>query len=174
MSRLRRIYDDYYPDYFITAKTFENSRIFADEKKADLFLKVLNYLEKGGYFRLFAWVLWPDHFHLLLEIMEKKNISEVMKNIKGNFSWMLNHDAQTGKSGLRFGDKINRCSGGQTFQSARGNNQKIWQTSFYDHVIRNQNDFNNHINYIHYNPVKHGYVAKMEDWPWSSYHFFKK
>ncbi|MFA5069821.1 MAG: hypothetical protein WC528_00915 [Patescibacteria group bacterium] len=57
-------------------------------------------------------------------------------------------------------------SGGQ---SAHKNVNQIWQTSFYDHIIRNQTDFNNHVNYIHYNPVKHGYAQKIEDWLWSSY-----
>lgn len=47
-----------------------------------------------------------------------------------------------------------------------------WQSSFHDHIIRDQQDLNNHTNYIHNSPVKHGYVDKPQDWPWSSYQAF--
>ncbi|MFH0853391.1 MAG: hypothetical protein V1853_03215 [bacterium] len=46
---------------------------------------------------------------------------------------------------------------------------RIWHRSFYDHVIKSQNDLNSHISYIHYNPVKDGLVVNLEDWKWSSY-----
>ena len=48
----------------------------------------------------------------------------------------------------------------------RGN---LWQDRYYDHVIRDERDFENHLDYIHYNAVKHQLVQRPEDWPWSSY-----
>jgi putative transposase len=48
----------------------------------------------------------------------------------------------------------------------------IWQRRFWEHQIRNEDDLQRHIDYIHYNPVKHGLVEKIEDWPWSTYHKF--
>ena len=51
---------------------------------------------------------------------------------------------------------------------------KIWQTSFFDHIIRNEKDLHTHLDYIHYNPVKHKLVDKPELWPWSSYRVFLK
>ncbi len=48
--------------------------------------------------------------------------------------------------------------------------QAIWQRRFWEHRIRNETDFANHVQYIHYNPVKHGYVARPEDWSYSSIH----
>ncbi len=50
----------------------------------------------------------------------------------------------------------------------------IWQRRFWEHVIRDQNDLDRHIEYIHYNPVKHGLVERVVDWPWSSFHRFVK
>jgi putative transposase len=50
----------------------------------------------------------------------------------------------------------------------------VWQRRFWEHLIRDQNDFNRHIDYIHYNPVKHGLVNCVADWPWSSFHRFVK
>jgi putative transposase len=46
----------------------------------------------------------------------------------------------------------------------------VWQRRFWEHMIRDQNDYANHVNYIHYNPVKHGHVALAADWPYSSIH----
>lgn len=46
----------------------------------------------------------------------------------------------------------------------------IWQRRFWEHQIRDQEDFNRHIDYIHWNPVKHGVVERVIDWPYSSFH----
>ncbi|MBI3872948.1 MAG: hypothetical protein HY304_07740 [candidate division Zixibacteria bacterium] len=46
----------------------------------------------------------------------------------------------------------------------------IWQRRFWEHLIRDQDDLNRHINYIHYNPVKHGLVSEAVDWPYSTVH----
>lgn len=46
---------------------------------------------------------------------------------------------------------------------------KFWQKRFWDHIIRDECDFERHLDYIHYNPVKHGLVTKPEDWPHTSF-----
>jgi putative transposase len=46
----------------------------------------------------------------------------------------------------------------------------IWQRRFWEHQIRDERDLQRHVDYVHYNPVKHGLVARLEDWPWSTYH----
>jgi putative transposase len=46
----------------------------------------------------------------------------------------------------------------------------IWQRRFWEHLIRDDTDLRNHIDYIHYNPVKHGYVTQPGDWPFSTFH----
>jgi putative transposase len=46
----------------------------------------------------------------------------------------------------------------------------IWQRRFWEHTIRDELDFNRHVDYIHYNPVKHGLVKSVKDWPWSTFH----
>jgi putative transposase len=50
----------------------------------------------------------------------------------------------------------------------------IWQRRFWEHTLMNEDDLHNHIDYIHYNPVKHGLVKNVTDWPWSSFHKFLK
>ena len=52
----------------------------------------------------------------------------------------------------------------------RKHEQAIRQRRFWEHRIRDENDFNNHVDYIHYNPVKHGVAIRPVDWPYSSIH----
>ena len=46
----------------------------------------------------------------------------------------------------------------------------VWQRRYWEHCIRDERDYLNHLDYIHYNPVKHGYVQSAKDWPYSSFH----
>lgn len=46
----------------------------------------------------------------------------------------------------------------------------IWQRRFWENTIRDEDDYQNHFDYLHYNPVKHGYVERVRDWQWSSFH----
>ena len=46
----------------------------------------------------------------------------------------------------------------------------IWQRRYWEHLIRNEEDFTRHVDYIHWNPVKHGWVERVRDWPFSSFH----
>ncbi len=48
----------------------------------------------------------------------------------------------------------------------------VWQRRFWEHTIRDERDLENHVEYIHYNPVKHGHSARPIDWPHSSFHRF--
>ncbi len=54
----------------------------------------------------------------------------------------------------------------------RKSEQTIWQHRYWEHQIRGEKDFHRHCDYIHYNPVKHGYVNRVVDWPYSSFHLF--
>jgi putative transposase len=48
----------------------------------------------------------------------------------------------------------------------------LWQRRFWEHTIRDDNDFARHVDYIHFNPVKHGLVSRVRDWPYSSFHVY--
>jgi putative transposase len=52
--------------------------------------------------------------------------------------------------------------------------RNIWQRRFWEHAIRDEGDLERHLNYIHFNAVKHGYVSSPNDWPYSSWHGWKK
>src|SRR5579883_871060 len=54
---------------------------------------------------------------------------------------------------------------------ARPNGEvRLWQSRFWEHTVRDEADFERHVNYIHFNPVKHGLVRQVRDWPHSSFH----
>jgi putative transposase len=59
-----------------------------------------------------------------------------------------------------------RLSARRLLKGERG----IWQRRFWEHVIRDERDYERHVDYIHYNPVKHGHVTRAADWPYSSFH----
>ncbi len=56
----------------------------------------------------------------------------------------------------------------------RSGERSIWQRRFWEHTLRDEGDFARHVDYVHFNPVKHGYVNRAIDWPWSSIHRFVK
>jgi putative transposase len=62
-------------------------------------------------------------------------------------------------------------SGEQISDSRRGKSERgIWQRRYWEHTLRDERDFARHMDYIHFNPVKHGYVSQVRDWPYSSFH----
>jgi putative transposase len=68
----------------------------------------------------------------------------------------------------------NACGAIEIEQPVRRRESGIWQRRFWEHTIRNDADFERHVDYIHFNPVKHGYVTRVRDWPFSSFHRYVK
>ena len=62
-------------------------------------------------------------------------------------------------------------AGAPIHQSAKGE-YNVWQRRFWEHTVRDEADLLAHVDYIHYNPVKHGLVTRVSDWPYSSFHRF--
>ncbi|MDD3948139.1 MAG: transposase, partial [Anaerolineaceae bacterium] len=91
-----------------------------------------------------AYCILPDHIHLLMSLPEGvKNYSNLLREIKKTVT----------KSIREHRDQPNLV---------------IWQARFWEHTIRSQRDMQTHYDYIHYNPVKHGYVNSVDQWQWSS------
>jgi putative transposase len=132
--------------YFITNVTFNRHPIIVTD--IDIFWNSIESVCKRVSFELFAWVILPEHFHALI-IPKQGDISDIMKRIKLSFSmdYRKRHKLPEGR---------------------------IWQRGFWDHMIRNDEDLKRHLDYIHYNPVKHGLVKSAHDWPHSSIHKFKE
>ena len=113
------------------------------------FLKV----KRKHPFKMDAVVILPDHLHCIWQLPEDTDdYSTRWRLIKSEFSKSIEKGELVSKSRQRKGE--------------RG----IWQRRFWEHLIRDDSDFQNHVDYIHYNPVKHGYVEQVKAWQYSSFH----
>ena len=103
-------------------------------------------------FRLDAIVVLPDHLHTIWTLPDgDADFSSRWQAIKARFTRSLNNRGEATK------------------RNARGEFD-IWQARYWEHIIRDDSDFERHVSYIHYNPVKHSLVTCPTDWRWSSVH----
>ncbi len=101
-----------------------------------------------------AMVILPDHIHALWTMPQNdNNYPARIRLFKSHFSRQLPHSVKQTKSISR----IDRKETG------------IWQRRYWEHTIRDELDFNNHMDYIHFNPVKHKLVNCAADWSYSSF-----
>ena len=106
-------------------------------------------------FGIDAIVVLPDHLHCIWTLPESDDdFSLRWRQIKSAFS-----------QGIPFGE---RRSASRREKGERG----IWQRRYWEHAIRDDDDYQRHVDYIHFNPVKHGYVAQPAEWPHSSFRRF--
>jgi putative transposase len=104
-------------------------------------------------FRVDAWVVLPDHLHCIATLPTGDcDFSDRWRRIRKQFS-----------KGI---PPIEYRSPTRQHRGERG----IWQRRYWEHLIRDDADYRHHIDYIHYNPVKHGLIAHATDWPHSSLH----
>ena len=104
-------------------------------------------------FEIVAMVVLPDHLHAIWRLPENDTDYPTRWSlIKAGFSRRLAKSESIGASRLR--------------KRERG----VWQRRYWEHQIRDDDDLDRHVRYVHLNPVKHGYVERAIDWPYSSIH----
>ncbi|MCG6937054.1 MAG: transposase [Gammaproteobacteria bacterium] len=108
-------------------------------------------------FLVHAWVVLPDHLHCVIELPTgDTDFSTRLRLIKIEFSKSLPKTEWRSKVRLKRGE--------------RG----IWQRRFWEHLIKDEADYRAHMDYVHINPVKHGLVSRVCDWPFSTFHYLVK
>ena len=142
MTNIRR-YDPTGRPVFITAVCYRRKRYLETDWQKELLLSVMREVKSSSDFAMHAYVILVDHFHWIIT-PRKQNFSTIMQSVK-----------------LRFVHRFKKAIG-------QKNNAILWQRRFWDHVIRNAEDLHRHMDYIHFNPVKHEYVSKPLDYKWSS------
>jgi putative transposase len=110
--------------FFTTSVTANRRCLFQTERNAELLLRILQDNRQKGRFKLHAYVIMPDHIHLLLTPAEDVSLEKAMQFIKGGFSFHL--------------------------KSVFG----VWERSFKEHRIKNKQDYEHHKTYIEQNPVR--------------------
>lgn len=129
--------------YLITAVNFGHAPTMAPIDRCTSFeVELLKAMAAIGA-EVYAWVILPNHYHILPGVETLDHVSAALKQLHGNTSRVWN--LEDGKTGQR----------------------RVWY-KFTDRMIRNDAHFHVALNYIHYNPVKHGYAANAYEWPWSS------
>jgi len=128
--------------YFVGTSTWQKRSLFQSTRLAELFCRTLSEYRDNGKFTLQAFVLMPDHFHLLITPAADVTLERCLQLIKGGFSFRVKKELEK--------------------------NLEIWQRGFTDRRVRDMEEFVGFRNYIHENPVKSRLCAEAKDYPYSS------
>ncbi len=143
--------------YFFTVVTRQRRNILCSKEIRAALRDAIQSVRENYPFSINAWVLLPDHLHCIWTLPEND----------GDFSvrWSIIKRLVT----KRCGTGLAAISAVNSSRQARGE-AGIWQRRFWEHQIRDERDYNMHMHYVHYNPVKHGLVRNVKDWPYSTFH----
>ncbi len=143
---------------FLSGGTFFITATLADRKSRVLVeyvepLRTAMRLTRRRYpFGIDAVVVLPDHLHIVMTLPDgDADFSIRWSLIKRRFTSAV----------ASAGAPVARHANGEP---------TLWQRRFWEHTIRDDRDFERHVDYIHYNPVRHGLVGRVRDWPHSSFH----
>ena len=138
--------------YFFTVNLLERRENDLLIKEIDLLRDAVRRVKHKRPFHIDAWVVLPEHLHCIWTLPEgDSDFSVRWAAIKSIFSRNLPRDETRTAVRIRRGE--------------RG----IWQRRFWEHAIRDDKDFAAHMDYLHFNPVKHGHVSRVCDWPYSTF-----
>jgi putative transposase len=129
--------------YFITARTVDGQPFIRKDHHKNLWLKTIAALSAKMNIKLTAWVVLDNHYHMLVFLNDALQLPNLIRRLHGSISYQIN--------------KYDQSPGRQ-----------IWY-NYWDRTIRNEEELWTKFNYIHYNPVKHGYVKDPGDWVFSTY-----
>jgi putative transposase len=141
--------------YFFTVVTYGQQPLLARAEAVATFERALQTVQQRRSFVLEAQVVLPDHLHALWTLPD--NDSDYPTR------WRLIKEAFT-----REYVTTNRVQEPDSRRRARGE-RAVWQRRYWEHLIRDDHDFSAHVEYIHYNPVRHGLVKAPADWPHSTF-----
>ena len=139
--------------YFFTVNLLERQGNDLLIRHVDILRDVVRKVRSRHPFIIHGWVVLPEHLHCVIELPEGDcDFATRWRLIKSDFSKSILKDERRSKVRVKRGE--------------RG----IWQRRFWEHLIRDEEDYNRHVDYIHWNPVKHCLVERVQDWPYSTFH----
>jgi putative transposase len=147
--------------YFFTLVTYRRQELFISPEIRNLLMQTVNEVREFHPFEMIAYCVLPDHVHFIWQMPENENdYSMRIGLIKRRF---------TKKYIQKFGETLEKSD-----SQFKRREVTIWQRRFWEHLIRDECDLEQHIEYVHYNPIKHGLVRRVCDWDFSSFHDFVK
>ena len=129
--------------YFITAAVYQRRPLLKEPKHKTYVREQMKSLTAEFRLHLSAWVILDNHYHVLVKLSNGLELSRLVARLHGSTSYILNKEL--GLPGRKF-----------------------WN-NYWDVCVNGEGSYWRHFNYIHHNPVKHGYVDRMENWEFSSY-----
>jgi len=145
MSEYRRLYQQE-GWYFFTVVTYNREKILIQPDNLKRLRLSFHSVMKKLPFKIDAVVILPDHIHCIWRLPpDDADFSTRWRLIKRYFSISMNASL------------------------TKRDEKKVWQRRFWEHLLRDGKDCQIHVDYIHYNPVKHGYVQSPYDWPYGSF-----
>lgn len=143
--------------YFFTLVTHNRQKFLCEPENISLLREAFRYVMERHPFKIDAIVILPDHLHCIWNLPEgDSNFSTRWRLIKGYFSHRCD----------------SKYHGKMTSSRQNKKEQTLWQRRFWEHQIQTEQDFVYHVDYIHYNSVKHRLVNAPSAWKYSSFHCY--
>ena len=143
--------------YFFTVNLLERSGNDLLIKHIDALRAAIRAVRRSHPFEIHGWVVLPDHIHCVIELPPgDADFATRWRLIKGRFSKAIPQTEHRSQVRVRRGERA------------------IWQRRNCEHLIRDDKDFAAHMDYVHINPLKHGLVQRVADWPYSTFHHLVK
>ena len=142
--------------YFFTVNLLQrNSQLLVEHIES--LREAIRMVRKNKPFHIDCWVVLPEHMHCIWTLpVGDADYASRWKAIKTAFSKTI--------------PKTEHLSAVRLAKGERG----IWQRRYWEHTIKNDADYAAHMHYVHINPLKHGLVKRVADWPYSSFHHWVK
>jgi putative transposase len=132
--------------YLLTAACYEHCHHIHTPERRQTLLDLLFEQFIGHGMALYAWTVLTNHYHVVVDVTDFALLGDVFRRVHGRTSRAWNQEEGTG-------------------------GRKVWY-HYTDRAMRSERHHYTTLNYVHYNPVKHGLVASPYDWPWSSVHWY--
>ena len=155
MTRYRRA--AFSTTFFFTLVTHRHRAILCEDVTRNSLRDAIATVREARPFSVDAWVLLPDHVHCIWTLPDgdgdySTRWAQIKRSVSRDCRAVFHDPAQLSDSGRKHREST------------------IWQRRYWEHCIRDENDFERHVDYIHFNPVRHGYVERVSEWPYSTFH----
>ena len=158
-----KVYDNSYKVYFSTCSIMRWLPVFNSPEYFAVIIDSLKYCQANKGLKLMAYVIMPDHLHMVTSSEEDKSLSDIMRDFKRFTSKAISTLLK--KECRIYYLKVFR---NYAKLSKEDSIYKVWRDDFYPKVVYSEKFLRQKIDYIHYNPVRKGLVEKPEEWLYSS------
>lgn len=145
--------------YFFTVVVYQRHPLFRSPLARTLLRESIQEVRARWNFQIIAWVLLWEHLHAIWTLPPGDE--------RYSLRWSRIKECFTRRWRRHGGHEFKRNA-----SRIKRRERAIWQRRFWEHTIRNEDDLSNHFDYVHWNPVKHGLVNRVVDWPYSTFHHY--